>query len=133
MGTKREKLHYDPRMKEWFGTEGTGSVEVPSFMPEVQGIFVGGCVSYGVGSLLHEPRKLVEAHAHLDYSLHNPRWICFRSPLAFTGPDSYDTYLHEYAHILTQHRIHTPKWRTTFNDLMLKYPEAWVARIRRAA
>lgn len=130
--SKRERLYYDARMNEWFGTDGTGMFTPPSFMPEINGIFVGGCVYLGVGSLLHTPRKLVEAHAHLSRDGY-PGWVCFRSPTAFVGPESYDTLLHEWAHILTDHRIHTVKWRSTFEELKLEYPEDWVARHRQAA
>lgn len=68
--------------------------------PEVKGVFVGGCVSRGVGS-----RFRAKAHAHT--SGEHCGWICFLSEKRLTCRM---LCLHELAHIVTKEG-HTKRWR----------------------
>lgn len=107
-------------------------VEVPGWMPEVGGIFLGGCVARGVGSSFR-----AQAHAHNSRILKtrfdiNRGWICIRS-IARLG--KYHTVaqddgwtlividrasrllMHEYAHILCEGHGHDDKWRKIMQKL----------------
>jgi hypothetical protein len=68
--------------------------------PEVKGVFVGGCVSRGVGS-----RFRAKAHAHT--SGEHVGWICFLSEKRLSCRM---LCLHERAHIVTKEG-HTKRWR----------------------
>lgn len=75
-----------------------GEHPAPACMPEVKGVFVGGCVEKGVGSSFR-----AQAHAHNEP--HEPHfgWICVRSSRKVLTASGRPTRLlfHEYAHILT--------------------------------
>lgn len=76
-------------------------------MPEVKGVFVGGCVERGVGSSFRR-----QAHAHNSHKSEWFGWICVRSGkrvLTATGKPT-TLMLHEYAHILVPNQGHTVKW-----------------------
>jgi len=68
--------------------------------PEMKGVFVGGCVSRGVGS-----RFRAKAHAHTSGD--HQGWICFLSAKRLTCRM---LCLHELAHIVTKEG-HTKRWR----------------------
>jgi hypothetical protein len=107
-------------------------VEVPGWMPEVVGIFIGGCVARGVGSSFR-----AQAHAHNSRVLKtrfdiNTGWICIRS-IARLGKyhavaqgdgstlividKASRLLMHEYAHILCEGHGHDDKWRKTMKRL----------------
>lgn len=91
-----------------------GFNHVPADMPEVVGLFVGGCVQRGVGSSF---RRVAHAHNHKGDETYG--WICFRSPkrvLTPSGKPSVTVY-HEYAHILCPNRGHDRLWRETITRL----------------
>lgn len=119
-------------------------VEVPESMPEVAGIFIGGCVERGVGSSFR-------ARAHAHNSKQNTRnfdvyfgWICIRS-LARLGQhhavaqndgstliviDKPSRLLmHEYAHILCEGHGHDDKWRRTMKRLGQPIPKQYQKHI----
>lgn len=79
---------------------------VPPSMPEVRGLFTGGCVSRGVGSSFR-----ATAHAHVSGEWMG--WICVRGReevYRYDGETPSRTLMHEYAHIVsgTGHDAH---WR----------------------
>ena len=92
-----------------------GVVEYPAFdkYPEVKGIFVGGCVSRGVGSSFR-----ASAHAHTSDKDTHKGWICIRSPRKLYKKNGEPSMLmiHELAHILTGEG-HTDKWREKVREL----------------
>jgi hypothetical protein len=93
---------------------GTGIQPVPMMMPEVAGIFVGGCVERGVGSKLN-PNKIALAHAHIGTEA-SRGWICYRSPQIFQNPQYAYVLWHEYAHIMSNEG-HTQMWRQVMYQL----------------
>lgn len=66
----------------------------------VRGVYVGGCVSRGVGSSF---RAKAHAHTHGPYT----GWLCFRRADRLTCRA---LVLHELAHLVTGHG-HTETWR----------------------
>jgi hypothetical protein len=68
--------------------------------PELRGVFVGGCVSRGVGSKFR-----AKAHAHTTGE--HRGWICFRSTRWI---NIRELWLHELAHVVTRDG-HTDRWR----------------------
>lgn len=69
--------------------------------PAIHGVFVGGCVERGVGSIY----RRVKAHTHIG----GPHcgWVCF---LSRRWIDCEPLLLHELAHAVTRER-HTRTWR----------------------
>lgn len=72
----------------------------------LEGVFVGGCISRGVGS-----RFRAKAHAHIDGK--HKGWICFRSAKWLHLPE---LWLHEIAHIIAGVG-HTDEWRKVLLDI----------------
>lgn len=107
-------------------------VAVPDSMPEVKGIFLGGCVQRGVGSSFR-----AQAHAHNSRYLKSKfdihaGWICMRSIRRLgqhhmiAGDDGRTVIvidkpsqllMHEYAHVLCPGHGHDDKWRKTMRNL----------------
>lgn len=107
-------------------------VQIPESMPEVEGIFIGGCVERGVGSSFR-----AKAHAHNTkntarcFDFHSG-WICIRSldrigewhgvpqedgsTLIIIDKPS-RLLMHEYAHILTPNHSHDDTWRRAMKRL----------------
>ncbi len=98
-------------------------LEAPKDMPEVSGIFVGGCVERGEGSSFR-----AKAHAHIkgDYA----GWICYRSIKRLKDLDitynaggdfegqinnSNELLIHEYCHIKGRCG-HTAKFRKLMQE-----------------
>lgn len=96
-----------------------GFNRVPAEMPEIRGLFVGGCVERGVGSSF---RRLAHAHNHRGDEFYG--WVCVRSPKRVLTASGKPTTLmyHEYAHILTPNHGHDAKWAATLASL--GYPSA---------
>lgn len=115
---------------ESFGRKGTGQQPVPKHMPEIQGLFVGGCVADGVGTTLHVRGKVVIAHAHIG-SMPFKGWVCYRNPQVFQDPANEYVIWHEYAHIRTN-QGHTDKWRAMMTKLGQPIPDFYAPRQRRA-
>jgi hypothetical protein len=67
----------------------------------VKGVFVGGCVSHGIGS-----RFRAKAHAHLTGP--HAGWLCF---LSTKWLHVRELWVHEIAHIVAGEG-HTEFWRT---------------------
>lgn len=91
-----------------------GFNRVPDEMPEIEGLFIGGCVQRGVGSSF---RRQAHAHNHPDDETYG--WVCVRSPKRVLTPSGKPSALmyHEYAHILTPKQGHTIKWAKTLANL----------------
>ena len=87
----------------------------PANMPEIKGIFVGGCVQRGVGSSFRRT-----AHAHFRKDDPHYGWLCFRSPkrvYSASGKPT-QTLWHEYAHILAGSSAgHGPRFQKVLRDL----------------
>lgn len=115
-------------------------VQVPDSMPEVEGIFLGGCVKRGVGSSFR-----ARAHAHNTrsskryFDIHTG-WICVRSidrlgQYHAVAQDDGSTLIvidkpsrllmHEYAHILCPNHGHDDKWRKTMKKLGQPIPRQY--------
>ena len=79
-----------------------GKANWPTWLqhPEMKGVFIGGCVSRGIGSSFR-----AKAHAH--FGDEHRGWICFRSTKWL---DNKFLCLHELAHIVTR-QGHTDRWR----------------------
>jgi hypothetical protein len=90
-----------------------GEVTV-SGMPEVKGVFVGGCVERGIGSSFRRT-----AHAHNSKKDEHFGWICVRSAKRVLTDSGKPTALmmHEYAHILCPNHGHDALWRETITRL----------------
>lgn len=103
------------------------SVAVPHSMPQIKGIFLGGCVAKGVGSSFR-----AQAHAHNHKDDPHCGWVCFRSIkrlgkyemveqddgtalITISKPGS--TLIHEWAHILVPNQGHTDRWRAKMREL----------------
>ena len=132
MDDKLEVVYFNPLTGETFSSKGTGAQAVPDNMPGVVGIFIGGCVSNGVGSQLAKGTKCPIAHAHISSNDPNKGWICFRSPHAYTDPTYAGTLLHEYAHILANNG-HTAKWRRIMQELGQPVPAGYLPRRRKTS
>lgn len=115
-------------------------VEVPAQMPEVTGIFLGGCVKRGVGSSFRH-----QAHAHNTQPDSRYGWICVRSikrigdydalradsgKTVITIHQASRLLMHEYAHILCPGHGHDDKWRRQMADLGQPLPKHYQKRTR---
>lgn len=101
-------------------------------MPEIKGVFVGGCVERGEGSSFR-----AKAHAHIK-GAHNG-WICVRSikrigewhpsvPCAVISKPSRLLW-HEYAHIVTG-KGHVDLWRAKMKELKQPIPVRYKKKVR---
>ena len=85
-----------------------GPQAVPSGLPGVAGIFVGGCVKRGLASSFR-----AKGHAHNERTDPHLGWICIRSARRVWTDAGKPTRLlwHEYAHVLTPGHGHDDAWR----------------------
>lgn len=74
----------------------------PDMLPDVKGVYVGGCVRTGIGTL----KNHANAHAHIGQGQY-AGWVCFQHPDDLKNKT---TRMHELAHIRTDNG-HTDKWR----------------------
>lgn len=108
-------------------------------MPQIKGIFVGGCIKRGVGSSFRR-----QGHAHNVKGTEYFGWVCIRSHrrlyAATRNPDgSWGTSTkpsrlmwHEYAHILTPNHGHDDTWRAKMRELGQPIPKHMKKRKRRS-
>jgi hypothetical protein len=98
-----------------------GKVDPPKEMPEMVGLFVGGCIERGEGS-----RFRAQAHAHCAKNDPFRGWVCVLSPkrvsTALGAPSR--TLWHEYAHIVTGHG-HDDVWRAKMRELRQPIPKQY--------
>lgn len=96
-----------------------GENPAPESMPEVAGIFVGGCIARGVGSSFR-----ARAHAHNHPTDDHYGWVCVRAARRVLTPTGKPSRLlmHEYAHILTPKHGHDAAWRRTMARLGQRVP-----------
>jgi hypothetical protein len=85
-----------------------GAHPAPESMPELKGIFVGGCVERGIGSSFR-----ATAHAHDRENDSHHGWVCVRSARkVYANGKPTRVLWHEYAHILAGHAAgHGAKWQ----------------------
>lgn len=108
-----------------------GEWKVPADMPEIRGLFVGGCVARGVGSSF---RRM--AHAHNHRSSEHFGWVCVRSKHRVYIGDDLDAarptrlMWHEYAHILCPNHGHDDLWRATMRRLGQPIPAHYKKKVR---
>lgn len=96
---------------ELFRGRDAGVQPIPDDMrvPGVKGVYVGGCVARGLGSI----GGLAYAHAHLRPRDSWRGWVCFQHPNDMKRKSA---RMHELAHILTGEG-HTRRWRETMHYL----------------
>lgn len=116
------------------------TVAVPRTMPQIKGIFLGGCVRNGVGSSFR-----AQAHAHNHKTDEYFGWVCFRSirrlggyalvecddgttEVQITKPSK--VLIHEWAHILTPGEGHTDRWRAMMQKLGQRIPKNCQKKVR---
>ncbi len=92
---------------EPFRGRDAGVQPIPADMrrPGVKGVYVGGCVAKGLGSI----GRQAFAHVHLQSRDAWRGWVCFQHPKDLKRRR---TRMHELAHILTGEG-HTRRWRET--------------------
>lgn len=104
------------------------TVAVPKEMPEIAGIFVGGCVERGEGS-----RFRARAHAHTGRGIADPHlgWVCFLSEKRLWTSDGKPSRIlwHEYAHIVSGHG-HDDVWRAAMRKLSQPIPARYQKKAR---
>ena len=102
-------------------------------MPELRGLFVGGCVERGEGSSFR-----ARAHAHNVPGRPFHGWVCVRSLKrigVFTEgvvTKASRVLWHEYAHVLTPKHGHDDTWRRKMRDLGQPIPRQYHKRPRAA-
>lgn len=116
------------------------TVAVPLNMPQIKGIFLGGCVCRGVGSSFR-----AQAHAHNDRRDDNFGWVCFRSlrrlgQVVLVECDDGTTevqvmkpskiLIHEWAHVLTPGHGHDDCWRAKMRELGQRIPKNCQKKMR---
>lgn len=91
----------------------------PEEMPELSGVFVGGCIERGVGS-----RFGAAGHAHNDPEDEFFGWVCIQSKRRmYTSSGNYSRVLwHEYAHIKTPGHAHDDAWIQVMKELKQPIP-----------
>ena len=109
------------------------TVAVPLTMPQMKGIFLGGCVCRGVGSSFR-----AQAHAHNSRKDEFFGWVCFRSikrlgEVVLVECDDGTTeiqivkpgkvLIHEWAHLLVPDEGHTDRWRAKMKELGQRIPK----------
>jgi hypothetical protein len=99
-----------------FRGEDAGIKPVPRDMaPDVKGVYVGGCIRTGLGTLKHN----ANAHAHAARNDSHRGWVCFQHP---DGLKQKPLRMHELAHIRTG-QGHTDKWRAEMARLGQPVPD----------
>lgn len=101
--------------------------DIPNLMPEIKGIYVGGCVCDRDGSVFRDHNHV--AHAHSGSSPY-VGWICFSDASYIVNRVGYvtRTFIHEYAHVLNPCHGHDQAWRDTMRRL--REPLEWKYRPR---
>ena len=94
-----------------------GRVRTPKDMTEeVKAVFVGGCVTTGLGRI-SETNKRSQAHAHTSGA--HKGWVCFQLPEYLKDKS---LRMHQLAHIQAGEVGHTKKWREAMAKLGQEVP-----------